>query len=66
MTQLLAYHGDPNLKAKLIAELRKHREADAIIQGSYGYEEDDNAVEFRGCAVGCTLHSLGHDTVQRP
>lgn len=60
MKTLIAYHNDPDLKAKLLTELEKHRAADAIVQGTYGEDHEDNAVEFRGCAVGCTLHSLGH------
>jgi hypothetical protein len=59
MSQLIAYHNDPTLKARLIAELHKHREADAIAKGFYS-EYASNAVEFRGCAIGCSLHSLGH------
>jgi hypothetical protein len=53
-----AYFNDPSLKAKLQDELRKHYEADAIVSGTYG-EGASNAVGFRGCAVGCVLHSLG-------
>lgn len=51
---LSAFHGDPQLKADLLAELAAHREADQIIKGAYG--EGNGA--FRGCAVGCSIHSL--------
>ena len=54
---MLAYHNDPALKAALLAEVRRHEEADRIIAGSYGNFSDGK--EFRGCAVGCSLHSLG-------
>lgn len=51
------------LKSALVAEIRKHREQDQVIQGNYGTEEDG---KFRGCAVGCAIDSLfkvhGHDT----
>lgn len=43
------------LKSALVAEIRKHREHDQVVQGSYGgYVEG----KFRGCAVGCAIHSL--------
>lgn len=52
-----------DLKSALVAEIRKHREQDQVIQGNYGTEEDG---KFRGCAVGCAIDSLfrvgGHDT----
>jgi len=43
------------LKSALVAEIRKHREQDQVIQGSYG---EDSTGKFRGCAVGCAIHSL--------
>ena len=53
---MIAYHNDPKLKEALLAEVEKHRLADQIISGTYGDEE--NGV-WRGCAVGCSLRSLG-------
>lgn len=51
------------LKSALVAEIRKHREQDQVIQGNYGYLEEG---KFRGCAVGCAIDSLfvigGHYT----
>ena len=55
--QLSAYNNDPSFKEAFMSELRKHEAADAVRQGFYG-REDDNAVGFRGCSVGCALHSL--------
>ncbi len=43
------------LKSALVAEIRKHREQDQVIQGNYGYREEG---KFRGCAVGCAIDSL--------
>lgn len=43
------------LKSALVAEIRKHREQDQVIQGNYGTEEEG---KFRGCAVGCAIDSL--------
>ncbi len=55
-----AYLGNPAIKEKLLAELQKHYEADAIVQGVYGRFDDwDKQTGFRGCAVGCTLHAMG-------
>lgn len=43
------------LKDELVAEIIKHREADQIIQRTYGSEVDG---VWKGCAVGCAIHSL--------
>lgn len=43
------------LKSALVAEIRKHREQDQVVQGSYG---EDSTGKFRGCAVGCAIHAL--------
>jgi hypothetical protein len=51
---MLAYHSNPTIKADILAQLERHRRADALVQG-YGYWEDG-----KGCAVGCTLHSGNH------
>lgn len=52
------------LKSALVAEIRKHREQDQVIQGNYGTYEDGR---FRGCAVGCAIHSYlvaaGEDSI---
>lgn len=51
------------LKSALVAEIRKHREQDQVVQGTYGIYEGGR---FRGCAVGCAIDSLflinGNDT----
>jgi hypothetical protein len=52
-----AFHGDAELKKNLLAEVAKHRKADMLVKGDYGSHE---MAEFRGCAVGCSLHSLSH------
>jgi hypothetical protein len=45
----LTYRGDPDLKARLVTDMRAHREQDRLIRGDY-FTEDG-----RGCAVGCTV-----------
>lgn len=50
---MIAYHGDPAVKAKHIARVRAHREAGRLVQ-EIGWENG------RGCAVGCTLESYDH------
>jgi len=49
-----AYNNDESLKQALLAEVAKHRIADAIIKGTYGDADDK---KFMGCAVGCSLNS---------
>ena len=55
MNTLISYHGDENLKKQLVSEIAQHRTADQIIQGTYGEGIGKN---WRGCAVGCSIHSL--------
>jgi hypothetical protein len=53
--ELLAFHNEVMLKTRLLREIIKHRKADAIIRGTYGVGEGK---EWKGCALGCALHSL--------
>ena len=43
-------------KDSLLAEIIRHQEADQIIQGTYG--NDKAGKSWKGCAVGCSIHSL--------
>lgn len=52
---MLSYHNDPKLKERVVQIAREHQAADRYIRGAYW--DDDRQ---KGCAVGCTLHSLGH------
>lgn len=58
-TELVAYHGDHELKAAVLAEMAEHRKADVLIQGVYW----DNG---RGCAVGCLTHDPGGGHAEYP
>lgn len=49
---MLAYHGDPALKAAVLAEMADHRAADRLIKGTYW-----DWVSGRGCAVGCLTYN---------
>ena len=51
-----AFNGDTELKTKLVEQVIWHREQDMIRAGTYGSFSD---AKFRGCAVGCSLHSYG-------
>ena len=42
-------------KDLLVAEIIRHREADQLMQGTYGQEKHG---DWKGCAVGCAIHSL--------
>ena len=53
VTTMRAYHGDPDVKAKYVARMRSHQEADELIHGQY-WEGG------KGCAIGCTVHSNDH------
>jgi len=53
-----AYHGDPTLKAALLAQMADHRAAERLIKGTYW-----DWTIGRGCAVGCLTHDPdgGHE-----
>ena len=53
---LRAFHGDPKVKRKYLARVRRHRKADQLIQGQGWVPET-----HKGCAVGCTLDAYDHD-----
>ena len=55
MKTLISYKNDPKLKKMLVTEIRKHRKADQIIRGTYGTGSNG---DWKGCAVGCSIHSL--------
>lgn len=49
------FFNNPQLKANLLEEIKKHQEADEIAQGVY--EKIENG-KLKLCAVGCSLYSL--------
>ena len=51
---MLTYLNDQQLKADFLAEIGKHEKADQFVKGTYGKMNG----QFRGCAIGCSLHSL--------
>src|SRR4051812_3973992 len=52
---MLSYKNDSKLKEMFVSEIEEHRKADQIIKGTYG--EGSNG-DWKGCAVGCSIHSL--------
>jgi hypothetical protein len=52
---MIAYNNDIKFRTRFLRELQWHRKQDAIVQGAYG---ELIRGRFRGCAVGCGLHSL--------
>lgn len=50
-----AFHNDATLKTRLLAEIANHVRLDQLIKGTYG---QGTGGDFKGCAVGCALHSL--------
>jgi len=50
-----AYLNKPELKESFVAEIKRHQEADQIVQGTYGTGTGKN---WKGCAVGCSIKSL--------
>jgi len=52
---LAAYKNNPKLREDFIAEMKWHQEQDKVAQGFYA--EGSNG-DFRGCHIGCAVHSL--------
>jgi hypothetical protein len=48
-----AWYGDPDLKAEVVAKMKRHRDLDQFIQRTYQSLGEDGAV--RGCALGCMI-----------
>lgn len=55
MSDLGAWHGSQELKGRIVARMREHREADDFIQGLYQKIDPASALGYRGCAIGCAL-----------
>lgn len=52
-----AFHNDPAIKAKYLARVQAHAQADEIIHGVYWQDG-------KGCALGCTVHSSMHSAYE--
>src|SRR5574338_1096580 len=52
---MLSYHNNPELKQLIVDEMKLHQQRDQFIKGAYKKEEDG---QFKGCAVGCAIHSF--------
>ena len=52
---MTAWHGDPELKARIVARMHQHRKDDAFVQGAYQYLDGALPLGYRGCAIGCLL-----------
>jgi hypothetical protein len=58
LKNLRAFHGDAGIKKAYIGRLKLHRQAEHLVQGGYGYWDEE---EQKGCAVGCLLHGDDHE-----
>lgn len=54
---MLSYHSDPAIKARYLARIEAHADADEIIKGKYWQDG-------KGCAVGCTVHGDNHEAFE--
>ena len=59
---MIAFHGDPTIKATYLTRVRHHRQMDEIVQGVY-YETDGPKPQM--CSIGCTIHGSSHDDYAR-
>jgi hypothetical protein len=60
---MLSFFGEQCLKDAVVERVKEHQLLDQIIQGKY-WEQCDDGV-FRGCAIGCVLHSSDHRAYER-
>lgn len=51
---MLSFFGDPQLKDRLVAQVKEHQRLDEIVQGTHWKHG-------KGCAVGCVVHSDRHE-----
>lgn len=64
---VLAWHGNPDLKAAAVARMRAHAANDSIIRGHYGKMLNDNPRRFAGCFHGClTVETLAAERGCQP
>jgi hypothetical protein len=54
-TAVLAWHGDPELRERIVARMRQHHAADTIRQDVFQMLDPDTPLGYRGCAIGCLL-----------
>jgi hypothetical protein len=54
---MLSYYSDPAIKARYLARVEAHADADEIIKGKYWQDG-------KGCAVGCTVHGDSHEAFE--
>ena len=50
---IIAWHGDPGLKAEAVALMTRHREQDDFIRGTYTLLSPGAAAGYKGCFHGC-------------
>jgi hypothetical protein len=55
-----AWHGDAELKARIVARMKQHQKDDEFIKGVYQLIDPEAAAGYRGCAVGCALDRQPH------
>lgn len=58
MTKFIAFHNNADLQKQMLENVAAHVAHDQVVQGKYG--EGANG-DFRGCFIGCTVHSLAGD-----
>ncbi len=55
LLKMKAFHNNAKLKKDMVSEILNHQKQDQILKGTYATEENG---KWRGCAVGCSVHSL--------
>lgn len=52
---IIAWHGDRELRDRIVQRMREHRKADSFIRGEYQLIDESYPLGYRGCAIGCLL-----------
>lgn len=60
-TKMLTFPNPKITKELMVADMIAHAQADELVQGAYG----EYTPKFRGCAVGCSIHTINRVTGAR-
>ena len=60
---MISFFGEQCLKEAVVERVREHQRLDQIIQKIYWAQQADGI--YRGCAIGCVLHSGNHMDYER-
>ena len=64
--KILAWHGDQELRDRIVARMRQHRTADALTRMMFQRLDPGLELGYRGCAIGCLLDPQPPAPIDKP